>query len=159
VATFVACLGLVVFLLAGVSAAAAPRFATGAPQAPDQLQVNLMTKPLAVDTSSGVRFSWVTRDPRNGESQSAYEIRLATSPQGLGSGDVVWDSGAVTSTSPWGSYDGPALPDGTRYWWTVRTYDAQGHPGSWAAPAEFGTALGSVWEAEPIWSQSRFPTT
>jgi len=152
----VACLGLVVFLLAGVSTAAvaAPRFGTGAPQAPGQLQVNLMTKPLAVVASSGVRFSWVTRDPRNGESQSGYEIRLATSPQG---GGVTWDSGLVASTSPWGSYGGPALRNATRYWWTVRTYDSQGHPGPWAAPAEFGTALGPVWDAEPIWSQSRFP--
>jgi alpha-L-rhamnosidase len=141
----------VVFLIAGLGtvAAASPGAASAGPQAPDQLQVNLMTTPLAVDASSGVRFSWVTRDPRNGESQSAYEIRL----EGAG---VNWDSGRVASNSPWGGYNGPALRDATRYWWTVRTYDGQGHPGPWSTPAEFGTAVGSTWDAQPIWSQPRF---
>jgi alpha-L-rhamnosidase len=153
----VAFLGSVVFLLAGMSAAsAAPRTVADGPQAPEQLQVNLMTEPLAVDASSGIRFSWHTRDPRNGESQSASEVKLAKSPADLTSSRVTWDSGRVASTDPWGSYDGPGLQDATRYWWTVRTYDAQGHPGPWAAPAEFGTALGSSWNAQPIWSQPRF---
>jgi Bacterial alpha-L-rhamnosidase 6 hairpin glycosidase domain/Bacterial alpha-L-rhamnosidase C-terminal domain/Bacterial alpha-L-rhamnosidase concanavalin-like domain len=153
----VACLGSVALLLAGMSAAsAAPRTIAGSPQAPDQLQANMMNEPLAVEAASGIRFSWVTRDPRNGESQSAYEVRLAASPGDLGSSRRTWDSGAVASTDPWGGYDGPALQDATRYWWTVRTYDAQGHPGPWSAPAEFGTALGSAWSAQPIWSQPRF---
>lgn len=154
----VACLGSVVFLLTGATAASAvPRVVTPGPQAPVQQQVNLMTQPMAVDPSSGIRFSWVTRDPREGESQTAYQVRLAASPQGLGLTHVTWDSGRVAGTDPWGTYTGPALEPGTRYWWTVRTFDAQGHPGPWAAPSQFGTALGAAWDAQPIWSPARFP--
>ena len=38
----------------------------------------------------------------------------------------------MTSTAPDATYAGPALSDGTRYWWTVRTIDAQGRTSQWA---------------------------
>jgi alpha-L-rhamnosidase len=151
----VAGLGSVAVMLAVLGLPAGAKAAPGQPgqpEQPNQLQVNLMSQPMAVDTSSGIRFSWVTRDPRAGESQSGYEVRLAASPAGR----ATWDSGRVASPDPWGSYTGPGLQVGTRYWWTVRTFDAQGHPGPWAAPSQFGTALGATWDAQPIWAQPRF---
>jgi hypothetical protein len=125
--------------------------AVTAPQAPSGLQVNLITSPMAVPLS-GVHFSWVSRDSRAGERQTAYEIRVAGSPGTATSGAAKWDSGKVAASAPYGPYQGPGLAAANRYWWTVRTFDAEGQAGPWATPAQFGTALSS-WSAEAIWSK------
>jgi hypothetical protein len=65
----------------------------------------------------------------------------------------VWDTGTVTGPDAGASYAGPALSDGTRYWWTVRTLDARGRASQWAAPSQFGTALGATWDALPVWAR------
>ncbi len=123
-----------------------PLLNRGAPDKPSQLEVNLVSQPLAVQAASGIWFSWATDDPRSGQYQRGYELRVAAKPADLAqNGKSLWDSGTVTSGSPGASYHGPALADGTRYWWTVRTTDAQGHAGNWAVPAQFGTALGATW--------------
>ncbi|HEX3965478.1 MAG TPA: family 78 glycoside hydrolase catalytic domain [Trebonia sp.] len=142
-----ACL-MAVAAISGVAATLAR--AQTVPGAPTHLQVNLVTNPMAVPLS-GTHFSWVTQDPRAGESQQGYEIRVATSPSTVTSGKAKWDSGEVRSANPYGPYNGPALASASRYWWTVRTFDAQGNPGPWAAPAEFGTALSL--SASAIWSK------
>jgi hypothetical protein len=121
------------------------------PDTPSGLQVNLLTSPMAVPLS-GVHFSWVTRDSRAGERQTAYEIRVVGSPATVTSGTAKWDSGMVAASTPYGSYNGPGLATASRYWWTVRTFDAEGHAGPWAIPTQFGTALPS-WSARAIWSK------
>jgi hypothetical protein len=125
--------------------------AAAAPQAPSGLQVNLMASPMAVPLS-GVHFSWVSRDSRAGERQAAYEVRVAGTPGTATSGAAKWDSGKVAASTPYGPYQGPGLAAANRYWWTVRTFDAEGQAGPWATPAQFGTALSS-WSARAIWSQ------
>ena len=70
---------------------AAPRAGGGSPGKPLQLAVNLVSGPMAVPTDQGVRFSWVTSDARQGESQRGYELRVAASPAGLSSArDTLW---------------------------------------------------------------------
>jgi alpha-L-rhamnosidase len=101
---------------------------------------------------TGVHFSWVTQDSRAGEGQQGYEIRVASDPSTVTSGSAKWDSGEVPSSSPDGAYNGPGFAGASRYWWTVRTFDAQGNAGPWAAPAEFGAGLPG-WSAQAIWSQ------
>jgi alpha-L-rhamnosidase len=149
-------LGTSVCVLAVLFACAvivAPQAGGGSPGKPSQLAVNLLSDPMAVQAGPGMWFSWVTSDARQGESQRGYELRVAASPKDLGSGrGALWDTGTVTSTAPDATYAGPALSDGTRYWWTVRTIDAQGRTSQWAPPAQFGTALGSTWDAVPIWA-------
>jgi alpha-L-rhamnosidase len=121
------------------------------------LRVNEIASPMAV-VASNPWLSWVTEDTRQDESQSAFEVRVASTPGAVSSGNArapgtaVWDSGKVAGTAPWTAYHGPALATATRYWWSVRTWDAQGHAGPWAKPAQFGTALGPSWSAQPIWS-------
>ena len=153
-AIFLAC---VLVVAAGAGAVWQLDFAgVRSPEAPAQLQVNLMSKPMAVAAAaSGVTFSWNARDTRPGQSQSAYEIRVSASPGTVDSGAAVWDSGRVTSADPLAAYRGPKLSVGTRYWWTVRTYDAGGTAGPWASASEFGTALPAAWDAAPIWSRAR----
>ena len=131
----------------------APQAGGGSPDQPGQLEVNLLSEPMAVTAGQGVWFSWVTRDARQGETQGGYQLRVAASRSALTSGKAVWDTGTVTSASPGAAYAGPGLSDGTRYWWTVRTRDAQGRVSQWAAPAQFGTALGAAWDAAPVWAR------
>jgi hypothetical protein len=144
----------VLILAAGTTAGVVATGASAATglQAPTQLKVNEIASPLAVPVSSPW-LSWVTEDTRPGQSQSAYEVRVATTQGAATSGAAVWDSGKVAGTAPWTAYRGRALAIGTRYWWSVRTWDAQGHAGPWAAVAGFGTALGSTFAERPIWSR------
>jgi alpha-L-rhamnosidase len=132
---------------------AAPQAGGGSPDKPGQLEVNLVSDPMAVTAGQGIWFSWVTNDARPGETQRGYELRVAASPGALASGKAVWDTGTVTSASPAAPYAGPALSDGTRYWWTVRTLDTQGRVSRWAAPAQFGTALAATWDVLPVWAR------
>jgi Bacterial alpha-L-rhamnosidase 6 hairpin glycosidase domain/Bacterial alpha-L-rhamnosidase C-terminal domain/Bacterial alpha-L-rhamnosidase concanavalin-like domain len=141
--------------LAACSVIAAPRAGGGSPGTPVALAVNLVSGPMTVPADQGIRFSWVTSDARQGESQRGYEVRVAASPAGLIlARDALWDTGTATGSTPDATYAGRALRDGTRYWWTVRTLDAQGHTSQWASPAQFGTALGSTWDALPVWASS-----
>src|SRR5882757_11634 len=54
------------------------------------------------------RLSWQLQSGRRGVRQTAFEVRVATSPGAL-SGPDVWDSGRVQSSDPWVDYAGPAL--------------------------------------------------
>jgi hypothetical protein len=132
---------------------APPQAGGGRPDQPGRLEVNLASDPMAIPAGQGIWFSWVTNDARRGETQRGYELRVAASPEALAAGKAVWDTGTVTRASPGTSYAGPALSDGTRYWWTVRTLDAQGRASQWAAPSQFGTALGAAWDVLPIWAR------
>ncbi len=143
----------VLAVLVGCVLITAPQAGGGSPGKPGQLEVNLLSDPMAVTTGPGTWFSWVTSDARPGEAQGGYELRVAASPAALAAGKRVWDTGTVTSAAPDASYAGPALSAGTRYWWTVRTLDAQGRAGQWAAPAQFGTALGATWDVLPVWAR------
>ncbi len=156
-AGLISILGVLAILAACVGAGViAALMATGSPSsagplAPAQLQVNEISAPMDVPASSPW-LSWVTLDTRPDESQSAYEIRVTTTPPGTTPAAAAWDSGKVAGTAPWTAYHGPALKDATRYWWTVRTWDGQGHAGPWSRPAQFGTALAASWSASPVWS-------
>lgn len=132
---------------------APPQAGGGAPGKPAQLEVNLVGAPLAVPAARGIRFSWVTSDARQGQVQRGYELRVAASPGALAAGRSTWDTGTVTSASPDAAYAGPALGGGTRYWWTVRTFDAQGRASQWAPASQFGTAPGPAWAATPVWAR------
>jgi alpha-L-rhamnosidase len=132
-----------------------PSAGGGGPDKPDKLQVNLVSEPLTVPAAQGVYFSWASSDSRPGETQHGYELRVAASAEGLDpAGKAVWDTGTVSGAAAGADYAGPALHAGTRYWWSVRTVDAQGRPSQWSAPAQFGTALGATWQTQAIWSRT-----
>lgn len=69
-----------------------------------------------------------------GARQTAYRIVCSASAEGLGRGDVLWDSGEVASSRMTGvPYEGPPSASGRRVWWTVRVADEHG---VWSPPAE-----------------------
>ncbi|MFE1931501.1 alpha-L-rhamnosidase [Streptomyces sp. NPDC059474] len=102
--------------------------------------VEYAPQPLGLDTPHP-RLSWILDSDARDQSQSAYHIRVATSPDRLGDPDV-WDSGKQTSRqSVLVPYDGPALRPRTRYHWSVRVWDDHGRPSPWSAPAWWETGL------------------
>jgi alpha-L-rhamnosidase len=106
------------------------------------LETELAHNPLGVDAPHP-RLGWLLASPQRAERQTAYEIVVATSPSRLDPGSAdVWDSGKVSSVATYDvRYAGPPLASRTRYWWTVRSWDAQGRASSFGPPAWFETAF------------------
>src|SRR3954452_5290281 len=127
----------------------APPVAGAAAGKPDGLTVEHQAPPLAVEAANPA-LGWLVDDARFDARQSAYEVLVGTSPDKLGD---VWDSGKVDSSDSVNvPYAGPALSLSTRYFWTVRTWDAHGAPSPYAEPSAFGTK--AAWQATPIWSSA-----
>jgi alpha-L-rhamnosidase len=121
--------------------------ALAAPGAPAHLTVDQLAEPLAVEGAAPL-LGW-----QDDHDQSAYEVKVAAA-----GGAPVWDPGKVDSSDSQDvPYAGPALQPGTRYEWSVRTWDGHGAAGPWSEPAQFGTALKSLWQATPIWAAPAGP--
>ncbi|WP_329258892.1 glycoside hydrolase family 78 protein [Actinoallomurus sp. NBC_01490] len=131
--------------------------------APDGIRVLTTTTeyaghPLGIDAPHP-RLSWRLGAADRDESQSAYEVRVASSPAKLAHPDV-WDSGRVTSNqSVLVPYAGPALRSRTRYHWQVRVWDAHGRPSEWSTPSwwEMGLLGGGDWQAQWIGHNAPIP--
>ncbi|MGF1341899.1 alpha-L-rhamnosidase [Streptomyces flavovirens] len=130
--------------LAAVSSPAA-RAAAPADTAAGRLRVTGPTveyvrRPLGLDVSRP-RLSWPLASDHPDHGQSAYQVRVATSPDRLARPDV-WDSGKVVSrTSVLVPYAGPALVSRTRYHWSVRVWDQDGRVSAWSEPSWWETGL------------------
>ncbi|MFK4264420.1 family 78 glycoside hydrolase catalytic domain [Streptomyces milbemycinicus] len=133
----------------GHAAAAEPR-GGHAPLAPADLTVGDRARPL--DVEGAPLFGWRPRDVDPGERQTAYQIRVARTGAAPGGSRQVWDSGKVVSArQAYVAYDGPELPGGTGYTWTVRTWDRTGAASPWAARAAFDTGISdATWQASWI---------
>jgi hypothetical protein len=72
-------------------------------------------------------FSWVFSDADAGDAQTAFEIRVGTSPGGVDLWQMQSDS--ATSTRMYGG--SPLLPN-TLYYWSVQVKDRAGQPSGFA---------------------------
>lgn len=88
--------------------------------------------------------------------QTAYEVRVATTRQGLAdTRSLLWDSGKInssltsTATHP---YAGPALQAQQLYVWQVRVWDEHDHPTPWSRAAQWTQA--PSWHAQWIAADS-----
>ncbi len=129
-------------------------FADGVPaRPPAQLKCESMHEPLGIDVTSP-RLSWQLQDERRGASQTAYQIRVASSLAQLKQGtSLVWDSGRVASGESVNvAYGGPAVTSRQRYFWQVRVWDQDGKVGPYSAPSywEMGLLSSSDWKAKWI---------
>ncbi len=127
--------------------------ALGSPSASEGLLVNGVSQPLAVDRDT-IRFTWMSKDARRGETQTAYQILVSSNSNGLAAGTADWwDSGKVDSDkSAAVEYRGKALPAAARFWWKVRVWDQTGEPGDYSEPNYFDTGLNqNEWTAQYIW--------
>jgi len=111
------------------------------------------TCPLGIDVSNP-RLSWqIQTDDRN-LMQTAYEIRVALSPELLHQkSKLVWNSGKVISDQAVNiEYQGIRLESQTRYYWQVRVWDKHKKVTDWSAPTWFETGLfdSAFWKAKWI---------
>src|SRR5947209_2736445 len=98
------------FLIASAFSISAAQHPMGAME----LRVDNLSTPLGIDDPAP-SFSWQMNDPARGARQTAYEVRVATSPQLLATKADVWSSGRVTSDKSINvKYAGPALKPSTR---------------------------------------------
>ena len=111
------------------------------PSPPTHLTVDDDTAPLAVTGSPA--FGWQVNDARRGALQFGYELLVATVPtRDPLDKHVIWRSGEVhASVQSYVTANGIHVQPDRTYWWTVRTWDAEGHPSSYAIPARFDTGL------------------
>jgi alpha-L-rhamnosidase len=102
------------------------------------------------------RLSWEMLDDRRGARQTAYHVLVASSRDKLNDVDAdVWNSGKVESDeSIQVEYAGKTLASRLRCFWTVRIWDHEGQPSSWATPAyfELGLLKRDDWKASWIGS-------
>jgi alpha-L-rhamnosidase len=107
---------------------------------------------MGVDVASP-RFAWQSNATSPNWMQQAYEIIVRTDESAIGSGKGdVWDSGRIASPDSVDiAYRGPALHARTRYYWTVRVWDAVGRDEQ-SSPAwfEMGFLSSSDWTAQWI---------
>ncbi|WP_043672500.1 alpha-L-rhamnosidase [Streptomyces xylophagus] len=106
------------------------------------LTVEHRTDPLGTDAAHP-RFGWRMASAARGRRQTAYRIRIASSPQHLAHGRAdVWDSGRVDSADSVAvRYSGPELRASTRYHWTVTVWDEHGRAVHADPTAFFETGL------------------
>jgi alpha-L-rhamnosidase len=122
-----------------------------AQQTPEHLATGSLTAPHP-------RLTWTLATPGNadrGIRQTAYEVRVATSPALLSMDHAdLWDSLQVPSSDMSTTYAGKPLPDGKRVVWQVRTWQTtlsnpSPRASAWSEPALFTTPLRS-WSAQWI---------
>jgi hypothetical protein len=121
------CFGALVWAFAAVS--------VGAGVVPLDLRCEGTRQALAV--SAAPRFSWRVEAAKRGQSQTAWQILVASKAEILADdrGDL-WDSGKTAAArTPSVKYAGSPLSAGARYHWKVRCRDAGDQPDAWSEPA------------------------
>jgi alpha-L-rhamnosidase len=120
---------------------------------PTRLCCNDLGDPLGVESPHPL-FSWIMESDERGQCQTAYEICVSSTPEGL-AGEVadLWSSGLVRSSqSTQVPYAGTPLRSRQRGYWKVRLHDQSGTPGPWSELAgfEMGLLRGTDWRAQWI---------
>ncbi len=132
---------------------------TPAPVAVESLQVEHADNPLGID-SKQPRLSWILKSDMRGQTQSAYQILVASSQQKLESGKAdLWDSGKVSSDqSVYVSYRGKTLPSHQECWWKVKVWDRTGKASAWSAPGKWtmGILTPEEWRGKWIGYNPKF---
>jgi len=109
---------------------------------PTNLRTEYRLEPQGVDTLRP-RLSWTLDSPERAQSQTAYQILVATSAAALdaGRGDL-WDTGKVASGESIGIvYGGKPLTSHLRCYWKVRVWDKRGTPSDWGPTANWSMGL------------------
>ena len=117
----------------------------------ERLRTEYTVNPIGIDERSP-RLSWMLHSDRRGAMQTAYELRVATSPADLGRSPL-WTSGRVASDESVNlPYGGPSLQPAKRYYWQVRVWDDERKATEWSTPAFWETGLmgAAQWKAKWI---------
>src|SRR5699024_10889425 len=106
----------------------------------DNLRAAGMDEPLGIDeTSPGL--SWQLDSSERGTTQSAYQVQVAATKDGLLDGRAdLWDTGRTASAPHRVDYAGTPLESRDRAWWRVRVWDGD-RESSWSEPMWFEIGL------------------
>jgi alpha-L-rhamnosidase len=106
------------------------------------LSCNDQTNPLGIDIVPPL-FSWQLSSSERDQSQSAYQVLVASNLQDLRQSlGTLWDSGRVESDqSVQIRYAGRVLESRQRCYWQVKAWDQDGVESPWSEPAWFETGL------------------
>ncbi|GAB3897754.1 glycoside hydrolase family 78 protein [Larkinella knui] len=107
-----------------------------------RLRCDSRDNPLGVE-SRQPRLSWQLVSDIRGQKQTAYRILVSDNPDALAAHQgTLWDSGKRTSDqSIQIVYAGKPLLAGQSYYWKVQTWDKEGQPAGWSAPATWQMGL------------------
>lgn len=109
--------------------------------------------PIGIDIAKP-RLSWQIISDAANVKQTAFEIRVANSSEGLTKKDQLrWNSGKVESDQSVNvSYDGTGLKSMERVYWQVRIWDNKNKVSEWSEPAywEMGILEPQAWKASFI---------
>jgi alpha-L-rhamnosidase len=106
------------------------------------LRVEYLENPLALDVEHP-RFSWFLEGAGRNRMQTAYQLIVSSTPEGLekGIGDI-WDSGKTASEATNQiEYAGKPLAFGQRYYWQVMSWDENDQPSAWSERAYFSMGM------------------
>lgn len=128
-------------------------FAAIAEIIPEKLTCEYLQNPPVVDVAQP-RLAWVNiaEKGERGQTQTAWQIRVATSRKLLEKPDL-WDSQKVVSKqNNRVLYAGKSLQSRTECWWQVRVWDKNGNVSDWSEPASWrmGILSASEWKAKWI---------
>jgi alpha-L-rhamnosidase len=131
----------------GSSRATSPSIEVG------DLRCEYTVDPLGIDVTRP-RLSWIFASARRGDEQTAYQVLVSSSEDGLDTneGDL-WDSGKVLSSrSTQVPYEGRYLSSRQRCYWKVRVWNKEGHLSRYskAASWEMGLLSPTEWKARWI---------
>ncbi|HEY1750255.1 MAG TPA: alpha-L-rhamnosidase N-terminal domain-containing protein, partial [Caulobacteraceae bacterium] len=114
------------------------------------LKSEQLDNPLGLELADP-RLSWRLEADRPGARQSAYRVRVATTPEALAAGGAdLWDSGRIASGQCFDvAYAGPPPASRQRCWWTVDVWDEAEAPAEPPRPAfwEMGLLAPADWTA------------
>ena len=149
-----------VFVILSLCLSASAATPPVSPLLPTHLRCDYQTDPLGIDDAHP-SLSWLSLsrmpDVRD-QSQSAYQIEIASSPEKLTQGADLWDTSKVVSDrSVEVKYAGRPLRSNARCFWRVRVWDQAGRPSPWSVPAlwTMGVLSPSEWKAK--WIQAAVP--
>jgi alpha-L-rhamnosidase len=118
-----------------------------------ELRCESLRNPAGID-SLNPRLSWIIESDRRRETQTAYQVLVASTAELLAADQSdFWNSGKILSdASAQVEYAGQALPASARCFWKVRIWDRDGKPSNWSAPAAWSMGLlnAADWTAQWI---------
>lgn len=116
--------------------------------APRRLTCEHVEHPFGIDSRQPKLGWWLFSTERN-QSQAAYQILVASTPELLAPGRAdLWDPGKIASSASAAiTYCGAPLSSGQRVHWTVRVWDQDGRASSWSEPSwwEMGLLEAADW--------------
>lgn len=120
---------------------------------PTNLTCEYSDNPSVVDVLKP-RLGWINVTTNNGrnQSQSAYQIKVASTKEKLSQPDL-WDSGKIDSDQSIRiPYNGEKLMSRQDCWWVVRTWDQEGNVSNWTKASywKMGLLKSNDWKADWI---------